>query len=267
MFTLQSSRLALILALCVPALACGGTPEEVAQEEAAAESEAELNARTARFETFVGFDGKSYFELIAGNGKNVLRSEGYASHSNAERGIEGLMRVGQDASAYRIKEAKNGEFYFNVVAKNGETVSSSELYGTASNAQRGARTARALLVALGHPVTAPAPKTPRFELYRDAQNKARFRLRAANGELVLSSQAYASKASAHNGIASVVENGQDSLRFDLIEGDEGSVRIRLLALNGAIVAHGESYASRFNAERAVARIGELLADGVPVVEQ
>lgn len=46
----------------------------------------------------------------------------------------------------------------------------------------------------------------KFELYTDAGGKYRFRLKAGNGEIIAVSEAYNSKASAENGIASVRTN-------------------------------------------------------------
>lgn len=38
---------------------------------------------------------------------------------------------------YDLKKAKNGQFYFNLVAANGEVVATSEMYTQKSGAQRG----------------------------------------------------------------------------------------------------------------------------------
>ena len=46
----------------------------------------------------------------------------------------------------------------------------------------------------------------KFELYTDAGGKFRFRLKARNGEIIATSEAYNSKASAQNGIESVKTN-------------------------------------------------------------
>lgn len=54
----------------------------------------------------------------------------------------------------------------------------------------------------------------KYELYRDAGNKYRFRLKAGNGEVIASSEAYESKAGAQNGIESVKRNA-DSDTVDL----------------------------------------------------
>jgi uncharacterized protein YegP (UPF0339 family) len=50
----------------------------------------------------------------------------------------------------------------------------------------------------------------KFELYKDGGGKFRFRLKAANGEVIASSEAYESKASAQNGIQSVKANAADA---------------------------------------------------------
>ncbi len=46
----------------------------------------------------------------------------------------------------------------------------------------------------------------KYELYTDKAVKYRFRLNASNGQVIASSEAYESKASAQNGIASVKAN-------------------------------------------------------------
>lgn len=46
----------------------------------------------------------------------------------------------------------------------------------------------------------------KFELYKDKGGQYRFNLKAGNGEVIASSEGYASKASAKNGIESVKAN-------------------------------------------------------------
>jgi uncharacterized protein YegP (UPF0339 family) len=54
----------------------------------------------------------------------------------------------------------------------------------------------------------------KFELYTDAAGKYRFRLKAANGQIIAVGEAYESKASAVNGIASVKKNAPDAAVVD-----------------------------------------------------
>ena len=54
----------------------------------------------------------------------------------------------------------------------------------------------------------------KFELYTDAAGKYRFRLKAANGQIIAVGEAYESKASAVNGIESVKKNAPDAAVVD-----------------------------------------------------
>ena len=47
---------------------------------------------------------------------------------------------------------------------------------------------------------------PKFEIYKDAAGKFRFRLKAPNGEIIASGEAYESKGGCKNGIESIREN-------------------------------------------------------------
>ena len=47
---------------------------------------------------------------------------------------------------------------------------------------------------------------PKFEMYTDKAGKCRWRLKAANGEIIATSEAYESEASCKNGIESVKKN-------------------------------------------------------------
>lgn len=47
---------------------------------------------------------------------------------------------------------------------------------------------------------------PMFEWYKDKKGKFRFRLKAANGEVIATSEAYSSKEGCVNGIESVKKN-------------------------------------------------------------
>lgn len=55
----------------------------------------------------------------------------------------------------------------------------------------------------------------KFELYKDRSAQYRFRLKAANGEVIATSEAYVSKSGAENGIESVKKNAPDARTEDL----------------------------------------------------
>lgn len=50
----------------------------------------------------------------------------------------------------------------------------------------------------------------KFEVYKDAGGKFRFRLKAGNGEIIASSEAYNSKDACLKGVESVKKNAADA---------------------------------------------------------
>ena len=130
--TLRPLGIALFLSALAPAplVGCSGVDQE-AQD---------VTERQGRFEIFEGQDGQFYFRLLAGNGENILRSEGYVARSGAESGIASVKVNGVDAERYDVKENAAGEHYFNLVARNGVIIGTSEGYASKSNAERGVAT-------------------------------------------------------------------------------------------------------------------------------
>lgn len=81
-----------------------------------------------------------------------------------------------------------------------------------------------------------------FELYTDKADQFRFRLKAANGAIILASQGYTSKASAMNGIESVKKNAADDANYERKNTEAGS-SFNLLASNMQVVGTSQVYAS------------------------
>jgi uncharacterized protein len=258
--------LAALAALSLSAVACASpTGEEATEVE---ETSQDLVSRSAYFETFQALDGRYYFNLMAGNGENVLRSQGYTTLASAEKGADSVLANGGSADSFELVQASNGDWYFRLKAANGAVIGTSELYASKSNAQRGARTVRAL-VDLGNEKGAEkkaAPRRERFELFKGEDGKSYFRLRAANGEILLGSQGYTASSSAKNGIASVQENGAYGESFEIFPTWDGGYGVKLVAANGQVIARGETYSSKSNATRAVNRMAEILSSEVPLAE-
>ena len=82
-----------------------------------------------------------------------------------------------------------------------------------------------------------------FEVYKDKAGETRFRLKASNGETILSSEGYSAKASAMNGIESVKENSKMDERFESYTDKAGKYRFRLKAANGQVIGSSEGYES------------------------
>ncbi|MAO48209.1 MAG: hypothetical protein CL527_05770 [Aequorivita sp.] len=81
-----------------------------------------------------------------------------------------------------------------------------------------------------------------FELKKSG-DKFHFVLKAANGQVILTSQMYASKASAMNGIESVKTNsGKDSM-YEKKTAANGKFHFNVKATNGQIIGSSQMYAS------------------------
>lgn len=105
----------------------------------------------------------------------------------------------------------------------------------------------------------------KFEIYKDKAGEFRFRLKASNGQTILSSEGYKSKASAQNGIKSVQTNGGDMDRYEKKETAGGNYRFALTARNKQIIGQSQTYKSasgRNNGIKAIARA----AEGATVVD-
>ena len=83
----------------------------------------------------------------------------------------------------------------------------------------------------------------KFEVYKDKGGEYRFRLKAANGQNILSSEGYKTKASCMNGIESVKKNSQNPDRFAKKKTPSGKHRFNLTSSNGQTVGTSQSYAS------------------------
>ena len=81
----------------------------------------------------------------------------------------------------------------------------------------------------------------KFELFKDKRDEYRFRLKAGNGEIILKSEGYGSKASAKNGIASVKTNAPHDSRYDRKTSTNGKYYFNLEAANNQVIGTSEMY--------------------------
>ncbi|MBS1153983.1 MAG: hypothetical protein H6Q89_5681 [Myxococcaceae bacterium] len=235
--------------------ACGIDDTQVTESDVLDSSQDELIAK-GRFETFTGRDGKTYFHLLAGNGEKVLASQGYTTLASAEAGIASVKTNGVLAERFEQRTAVDGSTYFVVKAGNGAVIGVSQMYSTVSNTTRAQNAVIAVLkISFAQ---APVVIGARFETFKGLDSKYYFHARAGNGEIVLQSQAYTTSTSSKNGVASVQTNGSISARYEVREASNGQYYFVLKAANGAVIARGETYASKYNAERGIATCVDLL---------
>ena len=82
-----------------------------------------------------------------------------------------------------------------------------------------------------------------FLVSKRKNDEFQFVLKAGNGQVILASEGYATKAACENGIESVRKNSQVEERFDKLEAKNGKLYFNLKATNGQIIGNSEMYES------------------------
>ncbi len=82
-----------------------------------------------------------------------------------------------------------------------------------------------------------------YELKKSAKGKWSFNLKAANHQVILSSQAYEDRASAKKGIASVQKNGAKDAAIERKVAKNGQPYFTVLAANKQVIGKSEMYSS------------------------
>jgi uncharacterized protein len=93
-----------------------------------------------------------------------------------------------------------------------------------------------------------------FELTGGENGKFRFVLKAGNGEVILRSEQYDSRAAAENGIASVQKNSPLAERFERLEASDGRHYFNLKAGNHQVIGSSQMYASAANRDAGIASV-------------
>ncbi|WP_343591124.1 YegP family protein [Flavobacterium sp.] len=93
-----------------------------------------------------------------------------------------------------------------------------------------------------------------FVITKRANGEFQFNLKAGNGQTILTSEGYSTKAGCTNGIESVRMNSQDDSRFDRKESSNGKPYFNLKASNGQIVGSSEMYESTSARENGIASV-------------
>ena len=116
-----------------------------------------------------------------------------------------------------IKQTNTG-YVFNLKAGNGEVIATSEVYSSLDACKNGVAS-----VAKNAPAAAledqtvegfATEKNPKFEVYADKRGEFRFRLKAANGQIIAVGEGYKAKAGCLNGIESIRKNAPEA---DIVE--------------------------------------------------
>ncbi|MBW2938023.1 YegP family protein [Aureisphaera sp. CAU 1614] len=103
-----------------------------------------------------------------------------------------------------------------------------------------------------------------FELKKSG-DKFHFVLKAGNGQVILTSQMYASKASAMNGIESVKKNCGDEKCWETKTAKNGKFHFNLKSTNGQIVGSSQMYKDESGMKNGIASV-QKNAPGADVKE-
>lgn len=141
--------------------------------------------------------------LKAANGESIAFSEVYSTKSSATRAVKSSVKAttsyldkkAANTTGARVEVVLNDEthkFRFNVFAKNGQIVLSSEQYTTEAAAFNGA-----------FAVQADGQSAANYTLKTNAAGGFYFNLSALNGQIIGTSQQYTTKAAAESAMASL----------------------------------------------------------------
>jgi uncharacterized protein YegP (UPF0339 family) len=83
----------------------------------------------------------------------------------------------------------------------------------------------------------------KFVLSKGTTGQFHFVLKASNGEVILSSESYTTKAAAEGGIASVKENAPKDERYERKVAKNNQPMFNLKASNGQVIGTSETYSS------------------------
>ncbi|AIR59544.1 DUF1508 domain-containing protein [Enterobacter sp. Ap-916] len=93
-----------------------------------------------------------------------------------------------------------------------------------------------------------------FELSKSSDGQFKFVLKAGNGEVVLTSELYKTRASADNGIASVRTNSPLEERYDKKVASNGKFYFNLKAGNHQVIGTSQMYATEQSRDKGIASV-------------
>ena len=107
-----------------------------------------------------------------------------------------LRHKGNDMPAkFQIKKARNGKFFFHLLAANGEVILSSQMYSTKATARKGVVS-----------VKANASDVDQYETKKNRKGEHYFILKAKNQKVIGQSEGYSGTTGVKKGIKSVSTN-------------------------------------------------------------
>ncbi len=90
-----------------------------------------------KFEVYKDKKGEFRFRLKAGNGQNILASEGYAKKASCMNGIKSVQTNSQKPDRFEHKKTPSGKYSFVLKAANAQVIGTSQTYASESGCKNG----------------------------------------------------------------------------------------------------------------------------------
>ena len=108
------------------------------------------------------------------------------------------------SAKFQIKKARNGKFFFHLLAKNGEIILASQMYASKATAKKGIASVKTNAADIGQ-----------FEEKTNKRGEHYFVLKAKNYQVIGTSEGYAGKTGMKNGMKSVSKNAPNAAIEDI----------------------------------------------------
>ena len=105
----------------------------------------------------------------------------------------------------------------------------------------------------------------KFVITTRKNGEFQFNLKATNGQVILTSEGYKTKASCLNGVESVKKNSQVEKRFEVKMSSNDKPYFTLKATNGEIIGKSQMYANETNMKNGIASVMKNAPDA-PIVD-
>ena len=219
-------------------------------------SDAESNASApGKVDLWQATDGQWHFHLVSGNGRTLLTSEAYTSRTGAISGVLSVLDNGVDPAQYQVNKTETG-YNLRLRAGNYEVIAFTQVYSTKSSATR-AITSCVHAVESYLDVLESNTSGARVEMLESTAG-FHFNLHAKNGETVLSSETYSTKAAAWNGAFAVQAASANAAAFTVKTAADGRFYFTLTAQNGQIVGVSQMYTTKTAAQAGITSVQTLL---------
>lgn len=106
----------------------------------------------------------------------------------------------------------------------------------------------------------------KFVVSKRSNGEFQFNLKAGNGQITLSSEGYAAKASCLNGVDSVRKNSQDDARYERKTSGNGKPFFNLTASNGQVIGSSQMYVDEAGRDNGIASVKSNAPDAELVDE-